>query len=188
MEKSLRVHHFEPFCHSNGPGKRAVLWLQGCTLNCPGCFNPQTHSPTGGRAISIKNLLSRILQISDSVEGITISGGEPLQQLRSLLLLLSEIRKQTNLSILLFSGFTFEEICSFPTANQLLTTVDVLISGRYDQTADIQNLWVGSSNKTIHILSSRYSMKDLSNIPVAEMIITPNGEILSSGIMPIILD
>ncbi|NJO00209.1 MAG: 4Fe-4S cluster-binding domain-containing protein, partial [Anaerolineales bacterium] len=38
----LRLHQFLPQSRVNGPGLRAVLWVQGCSLGCPGCFNPQT--------------------------------------------------------------------------------------------------------------------------------------------------
>lgn len=188
MEESLRIHHFEPSSYSNGPGKRAVLWLQGCTLNCLGCFNPHTHSPTGGKAVQVDDLLAKILRISPFIEGITISGGEPLQQLRPLLKLLIEVRKKTRLSVITFSGFTLEEIHTFPAASQLLSLMDVLIAGRYVHSDPSENLWIGSRNKTIHFFSSRYSREDLLRVPPGEIIIQQDGDILSSGIAPLILD
>ncbi|GIV66620.1 MAG: 4Fe-4S single cluster domain-containing protein [Chloroflexota bacterium] len=186
MEDSLRIHHFETVSYSNGPGKRAVLWLQGCTLGCPGCFNPHTHSTKSGRLVRLSNLLNRIVNVSPLIEGLTISGGEPLQQLTPLLKFLSEIRQKTNLSVILFSGFTLEEIRTFPSANQLLSLIDVLISGRYIQTQSTHNLWIGSGNKIISLFSSRYSIEDLSSVPEGEIIIQQNGEILSSGVTPLI--
>jgi len=47
--KLLNLYHYEPLSLVNGPGKRAVVWVQGCTLGCPGCFNPQTHSVAAGK-------------------------------------------------------------------------------------------------------------------------------------------
>jgi pyruvate-formate lyase-activating enzyme len=44
----IRVRAFEPASRANGPGLRAVVWFQGCTRACPGCFNPATHDPRGG--------------------------------------------------------------------------------------------------------------------------------------------
>jgi pyruvate-formate lyase-activating enzyme len=44
MDATLRLHQFLPSSHTNGPGLRAVLWVQGCSLGCPRCFNPATHS------------------------------------------------------------------------------------------------------------------------------------------------
>jgi len=50
-DRVLRVHHFLPRSHANGPGVRAVLWAQGCSLACPGCFNADTHALTGGERV-----------------------------------------------------------------------------------------------------------------------------------------
>ncbi len=187
MTDTLRVHHFEPYSYANGPGRRAVLWLQGCTLNCPGCFNPHTHSITGGKEIPLKRMVNQIIQTSSRIEGLTISGGEPLQQLKPLLFLLSEVRHKTTLSIILFSGYTFEEIRLMPAAEQLFSTIDVLIAGRYDPSLPTQNPWLGSGNKTVHFFTPRYSIKDLSIVPPAEVMIASNGEIISSGIAPVVL-
>lgn len=187
MENSLRIHHFEPLSYSNGPGRRAVLWLQGCTLSCSGCFNPSTHTISGGKPVLISDLLNKIFRIHPKIEGLTISGGEPLQQLKPLLSFLTQIRNETGLSIILFSGFTFEEIGAMPQLDQLVYLVDVLIAGRYDHTVPSNNPWIGSGNKTIHFFSSRYSMDDLQRVPSAEIIIQPNGEIISSGIHPLVL-
>lgn len=187
MENSLRVHHFEPLSYSNGPGRRAVLWLQGCTLNCTGCFNPSTHAFSGGKPVLISELLKKLLRIHPKIEGLTISGGEPLQQLKPLLSFLTQIRNETSLSIVVFSGFTFEEIRAMPQSDRLIYLVDVLIAGRYDHTVPSSNPWIGSGNKTIHFFTSRYSMNDLQSVPSAEVIIQPNGEIISSGIHPLVL-
>lgn len=187
MENFLRIHHFEPLSYSNGPGRRAVLWLQGCTLNCTACFNPSTHSISGGKPVLISELLKQLFRIRHTIEGLTISGGEPLQQLKPLLSFLAMIRKETDLSIILFSGFTFEAIRAMPQSKRLMHLVDVLIAGRYDNTVPSSNSWVGSGNKTIHFFSSRYSIDDLQRVPTAEVIIQPNGEIISSGIHPLAL-
>ncbi|MCU0780030.1 MAG: radical SAM protein [Akkermansiaceae bacterium] len=44
---TLRLHAFLPRSRANGPGWRSVVWVQGCSLGCPGCFNPQTHDWEG---------------------------------------------------------------------------------------------------------------------------------------------
>ena len=75
---TLRLHGFEPCSAANGPGRRAVLWVQGCTLACPGCFNPRTHDRSGDQ-VGVDELFSRIDQLGDRIEGVTVSGGEPLQ-------------------------------------------------------------------------------------------------------------
>ena len=88
----LRIHAFEPFSRANGPGVRAAIWVQGCSLGCPGCFNPDTHPFAGGELLAVDDLFRRILALGDAIEGITVSGGEPLQQRRPLLALLQRVR------------------------------------------------------------------------------------------------
>jgi len=182
---ALKVHHFEPASQSNGPGWRTVVWLQGCTLKCPGCFNPETHSTTAGEVIPVSLLSSKVLAYQSEVEGITISGGEPLQQLPALIALLTEIRRKTNLSVLIFSGYDWQEILSMPKAAVLFPLVDVLIAGRYVSSQRLARGLVGSSNKTTHFLSDRYVQADLAAVPQAEVILNQNGEIVFSGIDPI---
>src|SRR5262245_29198295 len=110
----LRLHAFLPASRANGPGVRAVLWVQGCSLGCPGCFNPLTHPTTGGELVPTDELVRRLTALGDTIEGITVSGGEPLQQRPALLALLRRLRQQTRLSVVLFTGFTWEEVQRFP--------------------------------------------------------------------------
>lgn len=180
----LFIHHFEPASRSNGPGWRAVIWFQGCTLACPGCFNPATHPRHGGREITIYDLASMVLSIDKNIEGITISGGEPLQQIENLVHFLEFLRKKTDLSVIVFSGYAWPEIQSMPVSHRLFAVVDVLIAGRYNSAYRNAHGLLGSRNKTIHFLTNRYSPNDLSDVPEAEIIVNLNGEIIFSGIDP----
>jgi len=163
---------------------RAVLWVQGCTLSCPGCFNPETHPAQGGETILVEELFSQILALGSSIEGITISGGEPFQQVTPLTELTSRIRQETQLSILVFSGYSWDEIQSMPRARPLLAQIDVLIAGRYQANHRLASGLLGSTNKTVHFLTDRYGPDDLQTVPPAELSITSNGDILISGIDP----
>jgi anaerobic ribonucleoside-triphosphate reductase activating protein len=181
----LRLHHFEPVSQVNGPGKRCVIWVQGCSLACPGCFNPETHSIQVGQALPLDQLLKLVLQHSSNVEGITISGGEPLQQAASLSVFLDLIKAQTSLSVVLFSGFSWPEIQRLPEAPGILKNVDILLAGRYQSQNRVARSLLGSANKTIHFLTSRYSQADLQHIPESEVILAPDGSISISGIDPL---
>ncbi|MEN4012834.1 MAG: 4Fe-4S single cluster domain-containing protein [Bellilinea sp.] len=187
-DSSLRVHHFEPSSRSNGPGIRAVLWLQGCTLRCPGCFNPHTHPRKGGKVLPVETIAKWIGRIARDIEGITLSGGEPLQQMRSVIRLLRLIRSQTDLSVILFSGYEMAEIQVMPRAQTLLGLIDMLIAGRYVADRRAGRGLVGSENKTVHCVTNRYTAADLQSVPDAEVIINPNGTILATGITPLRLD
>jgi anaerobic ribonucleoside-triphosphate reductase activating protein len=183
--KLLNLNHFEPLSLVNGPGKRAVIWVQGCTLGCPGCFNPLTHPTSGGKHWRVDRLVKLVLDQMNEIEGLTISGGEPLQQMQPLIELTRQVKDQSNLSILLFSGFTWEEIHRIPHADNLLEHLDVLIAGRYLAAKRLASGLIGSSNKSIHFLTGRYHLSDLAPVPGAEVILNPNGEVVLSGIDPL---
>ena len=181
----IRIHHFLPHSHANGPGVRAVLWVQGCSLGCPGCFNPDTHAFGGGERVPVHDLFQRLVALSTSIEGLTISGGEPLQQRGALLAFLRRVRRETPLSVVLFTGYTWEEVQRMPDAETLLSCVDVLIAGRYDASQHLARDLRGSANKTVHMLTDRYTMADMQAVPLAEVLITATGEVVVSGIDPV---
>lgn len=91
----LRLHGFESASRANGPGLRAVVWFQGCTLDCPGCFNPETHNPEGGYETDIDFLFQGIISSKNPIKGVSLSGGEPFQKPKALLYLLKLIRIKT---------------------------------------------------------------------------------------------
>jgi anaerobic ribonucleoside-triphosphate reductase activating protein len=184
---SLRIHQVLPESRSNGPGLRFAIWVQGCTLGCPGCFNPETHLSQAGIELNVRALLDQVKKVQHRVEGVTISGGEPLQQRKALQAFLTLLRAETSLSVVLFSGFNWSEIQRMPGIESLLACLDVLIAGQYVASERIASGLIGSANKTIHFLTSRYSLADLKAVPSAEVILSPGGEVILSGINPILL-
>ena len=109
----LRVHAQMEFSRVNGPGRRAVIWVQGCSLGCPGCWNPQSHPVDRGRVVRISMLLAWLedLSAANRISGLTVSGGEPLEQAAALEALLKGVRADIpSLSIGLFSGYTEDEL------------------------------------------------------------------------------
>ena len=188
QDKTIRLHRLEPASRVNGPGLRAVIWVQGCALGCPGCFNPETHATRGGEIWPVEKLVERIIEISTKevrLEGLTISGGEPLHQHRALARLLQQVREKTGLSILVFTGYDWEELKRLKGIDRFLAYVDVLIAGRYVASRRLAQGLVGSSNKIAHFLTSRYAPADLEAVPQAEIIVKPDGEIILSGIDPL---
>jgi anaerobic ribonucleoside-triphosphate reductase activating protein len=184
----LRLHSFMPHSRANGPGARATVWLQGCSLGCPGCFNPQTHDPRAGTLVLAEELLAWIVGLGDSIQGITLSGGEPLEQRRPLAWLLARVKRETALSVVLFSGFTWDEIAlrrNVGNNGDILEHVDVLVAGRYDRRRRLARGWRGSANQTVHLLTARYSLAELQGAPPAELLVLPGGEITLSGIDPL---
>ena len=113
----------------NGPGYRYVLWVQGCKLNCKDCFNPETHSYNVATTMDIENIASEI-NSNPLIDGITISGGEPLDYSIELIGLLKMI-KQT-LTTIIFTGYTVKEIAKDSKKLKLVKNVDLVLSGRYN--------------------------------------------------------
>ena len=178
----VRLHAVEPRSRANGPGTRFVVWLQGCTLGCPGCFNPTTHE-AGGREVSIGELAVQ-LAATAGIEGLTLSGGEPLQQPEAALALLLAARG-LGLSTLVFSGYTLDEIRALPGGPEVLAQIDVLVDGRYVSGERFATGLRGSANQRIRLLTARYSLADVEATPVAEIRIGPTGEVVLTGVNPL---
>lgn len=187
MGSKIRIHHFVPLSLANGPGKRAVIWVQGCTLGCQGCFNPDTHPTTGGQLTTVDELVARILRHKERIEGLSISGGEPLQQFPAVLQLLQKVRARSRLSSVLFSGYRWQEILEMPHHKALFASLDILVAGRYEAALYKPTAMRASSNQTIHFLSDRYRAQDSEDVPLAEIIINPDGSKTLSGIAPVSL-
>jgi anaerobic ribonucleoside-triphosphate reductase activating protein len=178
----MRVHAIEPRSRANGPGARFVVWLQGCSLGCPGCFNPTTHDATAGREIEVSNVLDQ-LRVA-KVEGVSLSGGEPLQQAEAAIALLDGARK-LGLSTLAFSGYSIEEIRELPHGRDVLARLDVLIDGRYVAGERLATGLRGSANQRIQLLTNRYTLAEVEATPVAEIRISRDGEVVLTGVNPL---
>jgi len=180
---TARIHALEPKSRANGPGARFVVWLQGCTLGCPGCFNPKTHEAGAGREVAIAAIAAQ-LAATPGIEGLSLSGGEPLQQPEAALALLDAARA-LGLSTLVFSGYTLAEIRELPHGPAVLDRLDVLIDGRYVAGERLATGLRGSANQRIHLLTSRYARADVEATPVAEIRISPRGEVVLTGVDPL---
>ena len=144
----------------NGPGNRFVLWTQGCSKGCSECFNPETWSNATYKELSPTQIFELIKNFE--VDGITISGGDPLEQedeLLELLMLLSTMRLRKG--VILFSGFTRAEISSNFIREQCLKYIDVLIDGRYEKNLKIDFSLRGSSNQEFYSFSNKISSDEL---------------------------
>ena len=78
-EETVRIAGKIRHSSVNGPGVRYVVFFQGCPHKCKGCQNPETHDPVSGEEVYISELTDEIRN-TRYIDGITISGGEPLMQ------------------------------------------------------------------------------------------------------------
>lgn len=140
-----------------GPGIRSVIWFHGCSRQCPGCVAYEMNQSTEYSSYEVEELVSRFTTI-DGVEGITISGGEPFQQdLNDFGMLLRRLKENSPLTIMVYTGYTMTELMLDERKKSLLDFIDILVDGPYIESLDKGQLWRGSGNQKIHILSSAYS-------------------------------
>lgn len=157
----------------NGPGLRSVVWVQGCSLGCAGCFNPHTHPHEQRHLLDPEELGCRLAKLPDT-DGITISGGEPFEQAQACAILAATVHSAGR-SIVVFTGYEFDYLrrSSIPAVKELLASIDLLIAGPYVQRLKCDGeLWRGSSNQTIHLLTNRLTnriLPSLSDVPVVEV-------------------
>ncbi len=148
MELSLSRVHFP--ITTLGPGRRLGIWFQGCTIHCPGCISADTWGP-GHRRISLQQLLADVQPWLDEAEGITLSGGEPFDQFDVLLQLLTELRRLSRADILVFSGYSLEQL--EPKLRQANGLIDALISDPYQQQSSQSMALRGSDNQRLSLLT-----------------------------------
>jgi anaerobic ribonucleoside-triphosphate reductase activating protein len=174
-----------------GPGIRYVIWVQGCSLKCKGCFNPHFWSQHGGSIKDVDSLLQDVIAARikfPEIEGVTFLGGEPFEQAESLAELSKKLHKQ-NFSIMVFSGYTLAELkdrrsSEYETRLNFLSSIDLLVDGRYQQdNVDIDRPWVGSKNQEFHFLTERYSEETLfeSVNDGLEITVLKSGEVQING-------
>ena len=145
----------------NGPGLRFVLWTQGCSKGCKNCFNPETWSFEKYKLLTPLEIFELIK--NSSVSGVTITGGDPLEQPEELLELLI-LLESLNLSkgIILFTGFTIDEINKDFLRRKSLGYIDVLIDGRFENDKRISRGLRGSENQNIIYFSSKIKEEELN--------------------------
>ena len=192
---NLRVHGLWPGTRVNGPGLRFLIHLQGCSRRCPGCFNPDTHDPAGGREMTVEDLIQEIsgaVELASprpgapAMEGITISGGEPLEQAEALAAFLEDLRRnEPDLSALIYSGFRRDEIARTPAGRRVLELADVLIDGPFVESLATDDGVRGSTNQVLHFLSDRYGPEDFPARPESfEVRIQRDGTVAVTGFPP----
>jgi anaerobic ribonucleoside-triphosphate reductase activating protein len=181
---------------ANGPGERAVVWTAGCDLGCSGCQNPESHRFDNSKEIDVYSLADWILGI-EGIEGITFSGGEPMQQAAQLYLLISLLHeRRPGFSIGMFTGYTEKELeegrfkwHSAETGDfirgdrelwlEIKKHLDFAIMGRYNKLVRTNGKPLcGSENQQVVFFTNRYSQKDIPPTMV-EFIIDPENELVN---------
>ena len=145
----------------DGPGLRFTVFTQGCPHHCPGCHNPATHDPSGGREVAVAKLAAQ-LSTNPLTEGLTLSGGEPFLQAAECAVL-ARYARERGLNVWTYTGYTYEQLLSgaVKDADTLLAQTDVLVDGPFLLAEkSYAALFRGSSNQQlIDVAKSRAAGK-----------------------------
>ncbi|MGA2826287.1 MAG: 4Fe-4S single cluster domain-containing protein [Streptosporangiaceae bacterium] len=167
-----------------GPGRRAAIWLQGCSIHCPGCVSRDTWAAATSLTETAAVADWAEEQADAGLTGITVSGGEPLDQTEQLITLLTDLRDRPLLAgtdILLYTGYTYSAVSRRYAT--VLALVDAIISGPYVASKPSRHPWMGSANQVLTLLTGR--AKDRFTEPVGPrqlQISADGGRIWMTGI------
>jgi anaerobic ribonucleoside-triphosphate reductase activating protein len=187
---TIELAHVVPVSAAEGPHERFAVWVQGCSLACPGCCNPELFERGRGRRIAVDELVEQVLAAArvHAIEGLTVLGGEPLEQLPALIDLCTAVQ-QAGLGVIVFSGFTLAEARERPGFAELWRVIDTLVDGRFVAREPEPSLraggrrFIGSRNQGLRHRSDRYADPALwtgQGDPV-ELRIGPGGQLSVHG-------
>jgi len=180
----------------NGPGLRAVLFVQGCLLGCRSCWNRATH-PFSGADHPVDDIAAWILKLhrDTGIEGVTLSGGEPMHHADELCELAERVHAAApGLSLSMFSGYYEHELNAgryWTRANlttddrsqlwrRLRARLDFAVLGRYLANRATHAPLRTSSNQSLRLFTARYTEADFAE-PEVEVTIDPAGLVQLTG-------
>jgi anaerobic ribonucleoside-triphosphate reductase activating protein len=179
----LNLAGFVKYSTVNGPGKRAVVWVQGCTLRCDGCFNPGFQPFLPRSVVSPLALADEISGIG-TIEGVTFTGGEPFCQATALAEV-GRLVRDVGLNVVTFSGFPYATLLAKRRRSwdSLLRVTDLLIAGPYCAGLERSHPLLSSSNQEMVLLSGQFTgrVDAFGKAANVEYIIRPGGEIIATG-------
>lgn len=147
----------------DGEGLRAVLWTQGCSHNCKGCHNPETHDFNKGVLVEVDEVKQFIKDLTLQ-DGITFSGGDPFFQPEPCIEI-AKFAKEEGLNVWAYTGFLFEDLIKNEKMREFLNYVDVLVDGKFELENKSLNLkFRGSTNQRIINVPRSLKMGKVSQI------------------------
>ena len=154
MELKVRLANPEIQTDSivDGEGIRSVIWFQGCSHNCEGCHNPETHDFKAGVERTVESVKEDIRALEYQT-GVTFSGGDPMMQVDALIELAKCVH-ECDMNVWCYTGFTFEQLMKMSESNpkykEALENIDVLVDGKFDLSKkSFDAPFRGSSNQKI---------------------------------------
>ena len=153
---NYKTYSYEENEHLYGPGKRLLLFTQGCSLRCKGCVNQHLWQFGVGAHITVEE----VLELCQDVEGITLHGGEPLDQSEGILEVVKAL-KNAGKTVILFTGYQYKELSKL-SQKRAWGLSDLVISGRYVESK--RNIYDPKMESAIFLLKIR--MEQVSTKPL----------------------
>ncbi len=142
----MRVIDIVPGTTVDGPGLRTSVYLAGCTHDCPGCHNPQTHDPSAGTEMTFDEILA---VVEENGFDVTLTGGDPLCQIEDTVEL-ARLLRERGYGLWCYTGYTYEHIIASPRLAPILRQIDVLVDGPFILAErDISLRFRGSRNQRL---------------------------------------
>lgn len=165
----MNIHSYVPCSKANGPGNRFVIWTQGCTKQCKGCFNPETWNNKLNLYFEPNEIFNIIKNCQ--IDGVTLTGGDPLEQPKEILELVKLLHSlDLPKGIILFTGYKLEEINSLGNeTKECLNYIDLLIDGKFEENNKINNSLRGSDNQNFHFLSDKLENEEIEIDQIIEI-------------------
>lgn len=150
---------------AQGPGRRVVVWVQGCDIGCKGCSNIDTWDSSAGldmEPAAVAAIINELL--TDDVDGLTFSGGEPFSQAPELIEVLREVKKDVGLFI--FTGYAFDALVKTAMGGErgwsgLFGRADAMLCGPFNSRRQPAG-FIPSENQTLELMTGRYTRKQFS--------------------------
>ncbi len=173
--RTEQIYLYRIYHHStvDGPGRRSVIQLAGCSIRCPGCYVPETHERESGQKTSIEEIVAAIDKKSGEHDGVTILGGEPFDQPESLEILVEKL-KAKGFHLTIYSGFRLDDLLArkCESVNRILAKTDLLIDGAFRrELAKNAGEYRGSSNQRLifHPISRMKTQNEKTNLPANDI-------------------
>lgn len=142
--------NYESF--NEAPGVSCVIFISGCTKNCLGCHNPQTHNFKYGKPLT-KELINEInneINKRPYLNYLVLSGGDPMESAKEICETLLPYISVPKNNLWCYTGFTMNEILEDKNKINLLSYCNGLTDGRFElEKRDTTLCFRGSSNQNI---------------------------------------
>ena len=153
---------------ANGIGFRITIFISGCKHRCKGCQNRQAWKFDYGKEFTkdIEDTIINYIKEHDYIDGITLSGGDPMYSASELCKFVDRYKRETGKSIWIYTGFKYEDILSDNDDKlKLLKKCDIVVDGRFKlEDRDTTIAFRGSPNQRIIDIKKSMSKRTVIDV------------------------